>query len=197
MTDFLAFAAAVIGLLAVPGPTNTLLATAGAAVGARSAFRLLPAEIGGYLVAIGFLTQAVAPLLAGIPAAPLVAKAIASLWLAWLAMRLWRGAGDFDRGNGSPICFRDVFLTTLLNPKAFIFAFGIFPAADARGLLPYAALFSVLVVACGGAWVLLGGAIGRSSRRWLARENVSRGSAIVLAAFSLLFAGSLILPLVA
>ena len=131
MTDYLSFSLAAIALLAVPGPTNAVLAAAGATVGLRPSLVLLCGAIGGYLVAIGALTQVVPPLLAGNPAAPVVAKALASVYLVWLAMRLWRDPGDAGVTD-SKISTSDVFLTTLLNPKSLIFAFVIFPSGSAR-----------------------------------------------------------------
>src|SRR6478752_3236474 len=56
MTDPVAFVLSVIALLAVPGPTNTLLATAGGLGGVRRAIALIPAEVAGYLLAIGVIT---------------------------------------------------------------------------------------------------------------------------------------------
>ena len=47
MTDPLAFVLSVVALLAVPGPTNTLLATAGGLGGVRRAIPLIPAEVTG------------------------------------------------------------------------------------------------------------------------------------------------------
>lgn len=52
MTDPILFAFAVIAILATPGPTNALLATAGAANGLRRSLPLVPAELAGYLIAI-------------------------------------------------------------------------------------------------------------------------------------------------
>src|SRR5437867_4767911 len=89
----LAFVVAVVTLLAVPGPTNTLLAASGAAVGFRRSLRLIIGETTGYLVAIVILMQVLAPFVAGAPAGPIVAKAFASVVLILLAIRLWRHAG--------------------------------------------------------------------------------------------------------
>ena len=46
------FLLVIAGILAVPGPTNTLLALAGINQGVRRSIRLLPFECLGYLLAI-------------------------------------------------------------------------------------------------------------------------------------------------
>ena len=61
MTEPLAFILAVLGLLATPGPTNTLLAASGAAVGLRRSLHLIPAEVSGYLCSILALALVLGP----------------------------------------------------------------------------------------------------------------------------------------
>ncbi len=54
----LSFVASPAVLLAIPGPTNALLAASGAFVGVRKSRRLVIAAIAGYLLAIFVLMQA-------------------------------------------------------------------------------------------------------------------------------------------
>ena len=52
MVEPFLFVLTVVTILGTPGPTNTLLATAGAAAGVRRSLLLVPAELGGYLTSI-------------------------------------------------------------------------------------------------------------------------------------------------
>ena len=65
MTDEFSFIIAAVALLATPGPTNTLLATSGAASGFRKSLVLLLVEFLGYLIAIAVLITAMGPIVAG------------------------------------------------------------------------------------------------------------------------------------
>ena len=144
----LAFLAGTATLLAVPGPTNTLLAASGAAVGARRSLILVPIEIAGYLVAIGCLMTVVAPLANSTPLLPIVAKLVASLWLAITAVTLWRN-GRNHAVSVAPVSPAQLFVTTLLNPKALVFAFVIFPVGGVATFAESAAVFAALVGAIG------------------------------------------------
>jgi len=191
-----AFVLAVLALLAVPGPTNTLLATSGAAVGMRRSLKLVPAEIGGYWLAIGILMLIVGPLAAHHPIVPILSKIVASLYLAWSAVALWRQAAREALPGGTPISFRRVFVTTLLNPKALIFAFVIFPR-DPASLPAFAGLFSALVVGVACGWIALGSSLSRSAAGFATPARVSRLAAVALAVFASVIASSAIAAVLA
>ncbi|WP_444430788.1 hypothetical protein ACTTAM_07475 [Rhodobacter capsulatus] len=122
-----AFSLAVLALLLAPGPTNTLMAVAGASHGLARVLRLVPAEPGG-LSAHGCAAGAGggAGLMARAPGAALLLKLAAALWVMVLAVRLWcsaaAGAEGFAIGAGR------IFVTTALNPKALIFGLVLLPA---------------------------------------------------------------------
>lgn len=61
MTEGLSFIFAAALLLSAPGPTNTLLAAAGAISGWRNAISLLSADCLGYLISIGVMISIVVP----------------------------------------------------------------------------------------------------------------------------------------
>jgi threonine/homoserine/homoserine lactone efflux protein len=190
MTGAWTFVLSVIALLAVPGPTNTLLAASGAAIGPRRSLILIPAEISGYLIAIGGLLAIVQPLAASHPLIPVASKLLASAWLAWTAVRLWRDGGAELLTVPAPASPARLFLTTLLNPKALIFAFAIFPQTGLTTLAPYVAVFAALVAIISAGWILLGGLIARSAFGTATPRRISRIAAIALGVFATLIASS-------
>lgn len=159
--DVLPFILAAASLLAIPGPTNTLLATSGAGVGVARSLPLLAAELGGYLLSILLLRSVLGPFMQAVPIAAMVLRLVVSAYLICLACMLWRH-GAHELADRAPVSFRRVLITTLLNPKAVIFAFTLLPLQLAAfGLFPWLGLLTVLIVTIGSAWIALGAALGR------------------------------------
>jgi threonine/homoserine/homoserine lactone efflux protein len=190
MSSVASFVLAVLALLVVPGPTNTLLAASGAAVGMRKSLKLLPMELGGYLIAIALWGHVIGPLVSSYSVFPTVSKLLASLYLVWSAIQLWRHADASLTDSGGLASPRRVFVTTLLNPKALIFALVIFPQTGLSGQAPYASVFAVIVVAIACGWIFAGTLLARSSRGVATPGMVSRIAAMALGLFAVLLAGS-------
>jgi threonine/homoserine/homoserine lactone efflux protein len=166
MSDPLLFLLAVATVLLTPGPTNTLMATAGATGGVRRSLPLLGAELSAYLIAIFAYRAVLGPLVAAYPAVGVGLKIAVAAYLVWLAVKLWRRPVATAPVR---VTFAAVFTTTLLNPKALIFALTIFPAAAG---IWYFAEFSAAVLVAGVAWICLGfgleAAVGTGAR-WIPR----------------------------
>ncbi len=151
MDSLIAFCLSVLTLLAVPGPTNTLLAAAGATNGVRRSLHLLIAELAAYNIAV-FSIRAIVDAFGRSGTAETAFRAAVAAYLVYLAIRLWRA-------NATPgarsVDARRLFLTTLFNPKGLIFGLVIFPAQPGEPAL-YFGLFSILVPCAGAAWLLAG-----------------------------------------
>lgn len=185
MLDFLPFVLAVLGLLIVPGPTNTLMAAAGATRGVRRSLHLIAGELGGYLIAITVWTELVGAAAAAQPLIGVAAKLIAAGFLLWSAWKLW----SHPRLSGQPataISLARVFTTTLVNPKGLVFAFAIFPHLGFVARLPYLGVMGALVIVTAMAWQTLGGAVASSSRGLLTAARIEKASAVALAVFAVL-----------
>ncbi|WP_316235384.1 MULTISPECIES: LysE family translocator [unclassified Bradyrhizobium] len=190
MTDFGTFACAVILLLATPGPTNTLLAASGAAIGLRRSLRLIPAEVAGYLLSVSLLLTIAGPQMAAFPILGVSVKLAACLYLMRAAVALWRDSHASLTEEQSIAPPGRVLATTLLNPKGFFFAFTIFPSAPTSELGPWLKLFAILIAFVGFGWILLGALIARSVGQTITTPRISRASAVVLALFATMLARS-------
>jgi threonine/homoserine/homoserine lactone efflux protein len=127
----------------------------------------------GYLVGGWFASQ------------PLLAKAlriVVALYLAYLAFRLWR-SGVAAEAEQRLVRFRDVFVTTMLNPKALLFALGIIPLQAANAAV-YLGAFVVMVMLAGSGWMLLGAALAHGVLPPASRRIVPRLGAVVIVGFA-------------
>ena len=173
MTPF-EFAIALFVLLLTPGPTNTLIALAGAERGWLGALRLLPFEVAAY----GLVTLPLAIAGSSLPAdhafLRMAITLLAALWVGYLAVRLWRLPTGDAMGPGQNGALR-LFTTTLCNPKGLIIGLVLLPS---QAHISWAAAgFLAILLAVSAFWAGLGSVIGggaalkplfrRASAGWL------------------------------
>ncbi len=115
------FAFEVLGVLAIPGPTNSLLFVSGVSRGFRASLPLILAEVGAYIISISLLMLVLEPVTRTHSTVSQLIRVVCSLYLAQPAIWLWRSGGH-EIPKAHPITVRRVFLTTLMNPKNLIFA---------------------------------------------------------------------------
>lgn len=191
MTETLAFIAMAAGLLFTPGPTNTLLAVGGAMAGLRRSLRFVPAELAGYLLAIHLLGFVAGPFVQQSPQAQTALRLGLALYLFWLAFRLWTAQTELlPRQTVTPA---KVFLVTLLNPKALVFAFVVLPPLAGGqwfAALPWLGGLCLMIVAASLTWITLGAAI--AGGKILQPRLIPRVGGAVLALFALLLALSVL-----
>lgn len=147
----IAFALACLALLVTPGPTNTLIALRAVQAGVGSALRLVPAELGGYALAVLPLALFGQGVLADWPALAAGLKIVAALWVAVLAVRLWQPVPEGSAAGD--VTARQVFATTVLNPKALVFGLVLFPGTQAGPVL-LMALFAGCIVMVALLWAV-------------------------------------------
>jgi len=186
-------AVGIVVVLITPGPTNTLLASAGLRQGVRRSLPLIAAELAGYLVAISVWGRFLAQAAHALPWLPALLRVAAGTYIAWLAVDMWRAAVALPDSTQKASGTLRLFIATLLNPKALLFAGTIFPAA-AFVLWP-AYLLSMLIFACllapiALAWIAFGAALGSGKLGWLDPAKIQRGASVVLGLFSLTLAWS-------
>lgn len=182
-------------VLVMPGPTNTLLASAGLRSGLRRSAHLTGAEFAGYLVSISAWGLFLAHAAASLTWLPALLRIASSLYLAVLAVRMWQTASAFPSTSQGTIGLRTLFVATLLNPKAILFAGTIFPVVAFQSVAAYLeamTLFTAALVPIGLAWVALGAALGGGRLMRISPVHVQRCASVVLAAFSLSLAWTVV-----
>ncbi len=183
------FLLAILALLLTPGPTNTLVTVGAAARGFGASLPLLLGELAGYLIVVVPLATIAGSLLEGRPVLAVALRLAAALWVLFLAIRLWRvSAVQMSPDSASPVTIGQVFVTTLLNPKAPIIGLVIMPHGPLAQIAPAIGLFSLLVAGTGTSFLVLGSLIGRAPS--LSPQLVYRIAAVCLGVFSLGLAGS-------
>ena len=186
-TEIALLATGIVVVLVTPGPTNTLLAAAGLRDGLRRALPLIGAELAGYLVAISAWGRFFAHAVQMWPWLPSLLRVVASVYIAWLALDMWRVAVALPgstRRAGNP---RTLFVATLLNPKGLLFGGTIFPAVAFMQWPAYLLAMGIFACLAGPialAWIAFGAALGSGRLGWLEPAKVQRGTSIVLGVFS-------------
>jgi len=178
--------------LALPGPTNALLAIAGTSAGLRRSAHLVIAAILGYGLAVAVLISVAAPLIEAIPVAGRVLRLAAAAVLIQIAWSLW-SRPRLAREDGKPVRWGHVFLTTLLNPKALVLALFVMPQdpagshvfrPEAAALLPFVIAVSAL------GWIGIGAALRSNAANRAASGWIERGGAIIVSGFAAVMAAS-------
>lgn len=193
MTEPLAFALAAFALLLAPGPTNTLLATSGAAAGFKRSLHLIGAMVTGYLVSTVVIALVVAPLVRTSTMLDIALRIGCGAYLLYAAWKLWQ-EGATSLASAEPVKFRRVLVATLLNPKSIVFAYVIVPyltLTQLRDALPYLGALAVMGVLVGASWIGVGAAVRRGGGDAFNRQGYARrAGALVLCLFAVLVSGS-------
>lgn len=172
---------ALLALLATPGPTNTLLALAGAQ-GVRRPYLLPGVELLAYLATVVPLSLWGHGWLEARPELRVGLTLAAAFWVALLSVRLWQQSTHPKTMGAPSVTPLQVGITTLLNPKALVFGLVLIP--EGPGIMAGLTLFSALIVAVSLGWLALG---ARLSRRMA--PVVNRGGAVWLGLLAAMLLG--------
>lgn len=174
---WLTFALASTALLAIPGPTVTLVVSYVLGHGRQSAWATVPGVILGDFTAMsvsllgaGAVLQTSATLFAAM-------KILGAGYLVWLGVKLWRTKPQLDEGETSArratgaAMFWNTYVVTSLNPKGIVFFIAFLPQfidPSASTLLQFAIMeitFLTLAAINIIAWVLMAGKMREGFKR--------------------------------
>ncbi|WNW10378.1 LysE family transporter [Pseudomonas sp. DTU_2021_1001937_2_SI_NGA_ILE_001] len=178
----------LFAVLAVPGPTNSLLFQTGVNRGlSLRALRWVVAEWAAYMLQISVWGLTLDWIARDHPWVATASKVFAVGFLFYIAIKLWgmarRGAADTTPGL-SPV---GLFVATLSNPKGLFFASFVAPAGTfmtGASYLEFMAAFTLVVLPVGAAWVAFGAMFGGRLTSAHATFWMNRGVSMVIALFA-------------
>lgn len=192
------FIGMVVTILLTPGPTNTLLASSGIQVGIRKSFALIPAEALGYFISISLWGLIIGTVSKQFPSIPVILKLFSAGYILFLAIKLWRTANRDENFNQASIRARELFVATLLNPKALLFASAIFPTyvwVNASAYVSHMLVFLLLILPIAFFWTFIGSVLCSNKVSWLSQSKMQRTASLVLVSFTVPLSYSAILSL--
>jgi threonine/homoserine/homoserine lactone efflux protein len=146
ITDYPAFAVAIIVFLAIPGPGNLAILSSTGQGGVRGGLASTLGIIAGDQMLMWSAVAGIAAVLKAYPAAFAAVQWLGAIYLAWLGLRMLLA----KPGQGAVLqlkphhFLRQSFLITLLNPKAIVFYMAFFPLfidpARQPGLMTFAVM---------------------------------------------------------
>lgn len=194
----LLFIGLIVAILLTPGPTNTLLASSGIQVGWRKSFRLIPAEAFGYFFAISAWGLLIGKASLQMPFLPMLLKLFSAAYIIYLAIKLWRTANVEASFTTPTIRASELFIATLFNPKALLFASAIFPAMtwhNEHYYVLHMLTFLLLIIPIACFWIFIGSVLASNKIRWLNQSNLQKTASLVLMSFSIPLSYSALLSL--
>ncbi|MCV4282906.1 LysE family translocator [Pseudomonas capsici] len=179
----------LLAVLAVPGPTNSLLFQTGMNRGFNAKSLLwVGAEWLAYMIQITAWGLTLDRVARDYPWVATLSKAFAVCFLFYIAMKLWsmaRAAQHVDDAPGlSPT---GLFVATLTNPKGLFFASFVAPAGtflNSADYLAFMSTFTAVVLPVGSAWVIFGACFGSRLSSPRSSRLLNKGVSMVIGLFA-------------
>ncbi|MBA1228925.1 LysE family transporter [Pseudomonas viridiflava] len=184
---------ALLAVLAVPGPTNSLLFQTGVNRGFNvPSLQWVGSEWLAYVIQITAWGITLDRVARDYPWVATLSKAFAVCFLFYIAMKLWNmarksqhtDAADSQKPGLSPA---GLFVATLSNPKGLFFASFVAPAGTflhSADYLAFIATFTAVVLPVGSAWVLFGSCFGGRMSSARSSRLMNKGVSMVIGLFA-------------
>jgi len=153
-----------------PGPNNLMLTTSGLIFGMA---RTWPHILGipfGVAVQLSAVGAGLGAVFAIEPRLQVALKLVGTLYLLWLAAKLWRAAELRDASMAAPISFFQAAAFQFVNPKAWLIAVTVIAAFVAPGegyvgrLALVCLVFAVVGIPCMSVWAAFGAGLRKVLR---------------------------------
>ncbi|WP_303784167.1 LysE family translocator [Azovibrio restrictus] len=176
-----------------PGPNNLLLLSSGLTFGLSRTGRHMAGILSGVLLQICVTGAGLGILFARFPDLQTVLKLAGTLYMLWLAERLWRASEPRDPTLARPIGFGAAMLFQFVNPKSWIMATTVItafvPAGEAYAgrVLTAGLIFTGVALPCVSIWAASGAWLRSLVRDTVARQRINRSMAALSALTAILF----------
>lgn len=179
---------ALLGVLAVPGPTNSLLFQTGVnrGINARS-LQWVGAEWLAYVVQITAWGLTLDWIARDFPWVATLSKAFAVCFLFYISLKLWSMAHGAGHDTAPGLSAKGLFIATLSNPKGLFFASFIAPAGtflSSSDYLVFMFAFTCVVLPVGTAWVMFGACFGSRMSSPRSSRLLNKGVSMVIGLFA-------------
>ncbi|GLH72815.1 threonine transporter RhtB [Geothrix limicola] len=126
------FFAVVFGVILLPGLDMAFVLGSALAGGRRRGLAAVSGIIAGGICHVGMTATGIGMLLKVVPGAFNALLLGGGLYIGWIGLSLMRGGADFSlnpqvEARSRAATFRQGVLTSLLNPKAYLFMLAVFP----------------------------------------------------------------------
>jgi len=185
---------ALVLLLVVPGPTNTLLMRAGVLFGFWASWRMAFIECLAYLLQVSVWGVALLYLSAWSPWTVKVAQLAAVCYLLRLAYNLWQHKNSTDGPTRDRFSGPYFFWLTVMNPKGLLIVSFIAPAnafATLPGYAGFMAMLALVVIPVGSVWIVLGSRFEGIQKAWLTPLRINRATSVAIGCFATIIMGRL------
>lgn len=185
---------ALVLLLVVPGPTNTLLLRAGVLFGCAASWRLVFIECLAYLLQVSLWGVVLAYLESYSPWVVKATQLAAACYLLYVSYTLWRRKGDAIGPGKDRFSDLYFFWLTVMNPKGLLIVSFIAPAGAFATLTGYGAFMATLalvVIPVGATWIVLGSQFNGIQKPWLSPLKINRATSVAIVCFATLMMGRL------
>ncbi|QHS46674.1 LysE family transporter [Klebsiella michiganensis] len=182
----ISFFISCIPLLLVPGPTNSLLFSSGVVRGYTGAIKLIVAEWSGYFISISLWSMMTGVMTSQLYELAIFIKLCCAVYLFVLAVKGWKAVWYNENGRYF-VNYGKVVSTTILNPKALIFASVIFPGSVFESSSWYwisFTEFTLVLIPISFLWITLGTFMHIKITERKVQGMICRASSLTLGAFS-------------
>lgn len=176
-----------------PGPNNVLLLASGLTFGMRRTGWQMAGILTGVWLQIGAVGAGLGALFGQAPHAQTILMLVGSLYMLWLAGRLWQAGRLQTVSVARPIRFHEAAVFQFLNPKAWLMATTVISAFVPPGehyperVVAAGLIFVAVALPCISVWAASGEALRRWVQNPVALRRINRVMAMLAVATVSLF----------